>query len=80
MDKLPVLSSIASYFSERTDLAYHAGLWSEKLPYELCWGPKLGNLSTRGTVKLAARPTVWRAPSWSWMCLEQPITFEDERS
>ena len=36
MDKLPVLSSIASYFSERTGLTYHAGLWFEKLPYKLC--------------------------------------------
>jgi hypothetical protein len=64
-DKLPALSSIITYFASRTHSRYVAGICVAELPYQLCW-----KLSTAGE-----RPTVWRAPSWSWASVDVPVYF-----
>jgi hypothetical protein len=43
MDKLPAVSSIASYFSHRTKYQYAAGLWIRR-------GSAAGNLLIAGTI------------------------------
>lgn len=71
-DKLPALSSVASYFSEKTSDDYHAGLWRSDLIRQLYWicdAPPWNNGS------LFRRPKQWRAPSWSFMSVDGPIVF-----
>ena len=46
---------------------YLAGLWTKHLLHELCW-----------QVYEAKRPARPRAPSWSWMALDGPVTFQTD--
>ncbi|KAI0457716.1 HET-domain-containing protein [Xylaria acuta] len=73
-DKLPALSGLAAYLSRQLsvesdamDLSsrYLAGLWSDDIIGELCWG-----VNGRGT-----RPVKYRAPSWSWASLDGSIRY-----
>jgi hypothetical protein len=67
-DRLPAISGIAREFSSlipppsnREVPKYLAGIWNFRLPLQLLWT----------TVdEFARRPLSYRAPSWSWACLE----------
>lgn len=59
-DRLPALAGIARRQHEATGHHYLAGLWRERLIFNLPW-------SVSG--KHRKRPT-WRAPSWSWMSVD----------
>jgi hypothetical protein len=75
-DKLPALSSIASYFEQRLNDTYLAGMWLTLLPYQLCWA--VGSVfpsmyySSRTSWQ---RPAQWRAPSWSYLSIDAQIKF-----
>jgi len=63
-DKLPALSGLARYISHtRPGDAYLAGLWKSELPSNLLW-----------SVIKGIRPSVYRAPSWSWAAFDGEIT------
>ncbi|KAE9369875.1 HET-domain-containing protein, partial [Stipitochalara longipes BDJ] len=63
-DKLPALSGLARYISHtRPGDSYLAGLWKSELPSNLLWGVLKG-----------VRPSIYRAPSWSWAALDGEIT------
>ncbi|KAL1639147.1 hypothetical protein SLS58_008234 [Diplodia intermedia] len=70
-DKLPALSGIVSYFKKGLRDDYVAGMWNRTLLYQLSW--KTVDPAT------AVRPSVWRAPSWSWMSIDGAISFENDR-
>jgi hypothetical protein len=66
-DKLVALAGISNDLKRRLhDLRpeiphrYIAGLWEEDLRTGLCWSTRFGN----------TRPTVYRAPSWSWASID----------
>jgi hypothetical protein len=64
-DKLPALSGLARHISHsRPGDTYLAGLWKSELPSNLLWGVLKG-----------ARPSIYRAPSWSWAALDGQIAF-----
>ncbi|KAI0127336.1 heterokaryon incompatibility protein-domain-containing protein [Xylariales sp. AK1849] len=76
-DKLPAMAGIAAYFSSlpedetsKQENRYLAGLWSTDLVKNLCWRVAYGGA-------LGARPTEYRAPTWSWVSIDGPITFLD---
>ncbi|KAK6843397.1 hypothetical protein PG987_004257 [Apiospora arundinis] len=76
-DKLPALAGMAAYFSsiseDKTSNAgkrYLAGLWSTDIVKHLCW--KMAYQDSPG-----ARPTKYRAPTWSWASIDGPITFQE---
>jgi hypothetical protein len=48
---------------------YLAGLWLYNLPFDLLW-----HIKARGSPPL--RPHPHRAPSWSWMSVDGPVTFD----
>ncbi|QDS67590.1 hypothetical protein FKW77_003719 [Venturia effusa] len=63
-DKLPALSGLARSFQERLGDTYVAGLWRNNIVEGMCWqsfGPP------------HSRPTVYRAPSWSWASIDGMI-------
>ncbi|OCL02287.1 HET-domain-containing protein, partial [Glonium stellatum] len=78
-DKIIALSGIAAH-TERsapeTYGRYLAGLWSNKLPYDLLWEAlprRLMDLDfPKGTEKVH-RPPSYRAPSWSWASVDAHI-------
>jgi hypothetical protein len=56
-DKLPALSGLASYYCQRHDQEYFAGLFSGSIAEGLLWRPySPGSLS---------RPMEYTAPTWS---------------
>jgi heterokaryon incompatibility protein (HET) len=69
MDKLPALSSIASFFARKLDASYLAGLWSSHLFLMLYWTTRYGT----------KRACVWRAPSWSFFSIDGDIDFATDR-
>lgn len=62
-DRLPALAGIARRQHEATGGRYLAGMWREKLVFQLPWYV----FSER-----RKRPA-WRAPSWSWMAVDGKV-------
>jgi hypothetical protein len=67
MDRLPALSGIASLISQRTNMAYCAGIWLDGLIPGLLW--------SRKGFETLRKPSSYRAPSWSWASLDGPREF-----
>ncbi|KAH7063937.1 heterokaryon incompatibility protein-domain-containing protein [Paraphoma chrysanthemicola] len=68
-DKFPAVSAAASRLHDITGWTYVAGLWFERLIQSLAW--------ERDPSYFTLSPSVnrWRAPSWSWACLDDPISY-----
>jgi hypothetical protein len=66
-DKLPAISGVAREYSETFGATYLAGLFVETLPESLLW------LVNKGTQKM--RPTLFRAPSFSWAATDSPVSW-----
>jgi hypothetical protein len=62
-DKLPAIGGIAAEFHRAWGGEYFCGLWGNWLPPELLW-------VRRGR---AVRSSVYRAPTWSWACLDGDV-------
>ena len=66
-DKLPALAGLARQVSrKRPGARYLAGLWSDSMDADLLW------LSTHED---SGRPSMWRAPSWSWASIDGSVTL-----
>jgi hypothetical protein len=67
-DKLIALSGVVKLMEQALDDEYCAGLWRSRLVTELFWfGPS-------NNQELSLRPSPYRAPSWSWACLDGHIS------
>lgn len=62
-DKLYAFAGVAKYFQEATGDEYMAGAWRSRIVQELGWR----------TTRPEARPTQYRAPSWSWTSVDGNI-------
>ncbi|PKS08718.1 hypothetical protein jhhlp_004771 [Lomentospora prolificans] len=69
-DVFPALSGLARQMGKLIGTTYVAGLWDEFLLIGLCWHP---DVRTTGGAQLGLRPSIWRAPSWSWASIKTPI-------
>jgi hypothetical protein len=63
-DKFPAIAAIAQEYGESD--AYLAGLWKSNLAADLLWFIQGAGIKLR-------RPHNYRAPSWSWAALDEPI-------
>lgn len=73
-DKLPALAGLAQmFFESRTD-KYLAGLWRSRLIHDLMWKSEIDLQAPKGDVNKGRRRHAWRAPSWSWACIDGRIT------
>lgn len=66
-DKLPALSGIALLFQHVLQDSYFAGLWRKSFVFDMTWSP--ADLGRR----VLTRPSVYRAPSWSWASVDGPV-------
>ncbi|KAF2786793.1 HET-domain-containing protein [Melanomma pulvis-pyrius CBS 109.77] len=69
-DKLPALSGVAKFFQNGPRNTYLAGIWKAHLPHGLAWYRPYQTQETR-----LPRPEKYRAPTWSWMSMDSPITI-----
>ena len=69
-DKLQALSGVARQMNRSMQDAYIAGLWLSTIIEDMLWEAS----SQR------ARPSPWRAPSWSWASVTAPIHYVSELS
>jgi len=65
-DKLPALGGLSRIFKNKLGDQYIFGLWESDFCTGLCWYSNEAN---------PIRPTVSRAPSWSWAALNGPVSF-----
>ncbi|KAI5780496.1 heterokaryon incompatibility protein-domain-containing protein [Geopyxis carbonaria] len=72
-DRLPALAGVVEQFAKIYDTPYLAGLWRKTLLLDLLWyNQHMGPFNPRPK---------WRAPSWSWACIDALIiaqNFEDK--
>ncbi|RSM05391.1 hypothetical protein CDV31_009629 [Fusarium ambrosium] len=73
-DKLIALSGVANLFRNVTGDQYVAGLWRSALPRLLCWERHIGNSDETQKAR-GARPAAYRAPSWSWASIDDPVSY-----
>jgi len=67
-DKLPAISALAQVFQDLTGDEYLAGIWRGDFLRGLLW-------STYPTLTLS-KPTLWRAPSWSWVSNDNEVSYK----
>jgi hypothetical protein len=75
-DKLPTLSGIAREFSKRLQDTYCAGIWSSDIHNGLSWVIKKRRV---GQIQRHGGNTSYRAPSWSWASIDDPVVFSTQR-
>lgn len=64
-DKLNAVAGIVTYFQKHMDDVYLVGFWKKFLLQDLSW-----------KIASATKPSRKRAPSWSWMALDGPVSFQ----
>jgi hypothetical protein len=85
-DKLPALSGLARQFSRalensnaplKNNINYVAGLWHSPTKGYVDGPLLLQNLlwAKASAVDLSKRPKDWRAPTWSWACVDGRVTY-----
>lgn len=67
-DKLVAISALASAFERLSEDVYLAGLWRKDLVRSLMWASEPDYLNN-------PRSKVYRAPTWSWACLDAGVYF-----
>jgi hypothetical protein len=87
MDALPALAGISTDLTGRINDQYAAGLWKNDLLFGLSW-TTISSLAGRRLWRIpgvsekakssCSRPTVWRAPSWSWASIAGRVIFPFE--
>lgn len=78
-DIFVAMQGLVNEFSDRTGEKWVAGFWRSQLPGDLCWitqwnHPSLVRRLNRNSLP-KARPSKWRAPSWSWAATLLPAFF-----
>ncbi|KAL9616775.1 MAG: hypothetical protein Q9160_008400 [Pyrenula sp. 1 TL-2023] len=65
-DILPATSGVAKYMDEQLRGEYVAGLWKEDIHRSLLWFIDANSVTY---------PEEYRAPSWSWAAVKEPVKF-----
>ncbi|KAG4438259.1 hypothetical protein IFR05_006241 [Cadophora sp. M221] len=72
-DKLVAISGIASVVGTCIQEDYYAGLWKHDMPRALLWSPFEEETLPNATHE-SRLPSIYRAPSWSWVSVDSPIS------
>jgi hypothetical protein len=71
-DRLPAISALARKWQKLTGDRYVTGLWEGDLRRGLCWSRWQPNFDG------SQRDRQYRAPSWSWVCMNSPCHWPYE--
>lgn len=75
-DMLPAISGIAEDYQHNAEFIYLAGLWKHSFPHNLLWfNLKSQERANNRTISLCKRPSKYRAPTWSWASIDDPVKF-----
>ncbi|MCJ1399894.1 hypothetical protein MMC11_003097 [Xylographa trunciseda] len=69
-DKLVAFAGIAKFFHSLHPDCYHGGIFRRHMPRHLLWWRVQ---ETAKAITKSTRPSVFRAPSWSWAAIDAPI-------
>lgn len=69
-DKLVALAGLTKVMQQALNDQYCAGLWKSHLVTQLSWSLS----GQQPPLPSTPRPSPYRAPSWSWACLDGPIS------
>lgn len=72
-DKVIALSGVAQDFQMSNNDIYLAGLWRRCLAEQLLW--IVGSNSRQINGQPSVRPSIYRAPSWSWLPIDGIIAL-----
>jgi hypothetical protein len=76
-DKLPALSGVISLIRQQTNDIYYAGLWNSQFLDGLLWRLEDPELDVYVfSPKKPLRPSIWRAPSWSYAAVEGVVRYD----
>ena len=64
-DKFPAISGLAKRMKRMEKTQYQAGLWMDSFVADMLWKVDYPT----------DRPSVWRAPSWSWASVNSPVKY-----
>jgi hypothetical protein len=64
-DRIPAIQGLANEFQRQFDDKYIAGFWQNDLLIQLLWMPSEHRV---------LRPAFFKAPSWSWLSCEKPVS------
>ncbi|KAK1776742.1 HET-domain-containing protein [Copromyces sp. CBS 386.78] len=64
-DKLPAISGLAQVFQRVLQSPYIAGIWKNKLPWDLLW--------IASSLQVNTAPELYIAPTFSWASISSPV-------
>ena len=75
-DKLAAIAGVGSATKSKSSIQYIAGMWKHRfhIGYDLYW-----QVSGRAGNRRPFRPSLYRAPTWSWASVEGAIWYEHQR-
>ncbi|KAE9362628.1 HET-domain-containing protein, partial [Stipitochalara longipes BDJ] len=75
-DRFPALSGLVSEMQAAHGGVYVAGAWRDDLLRSLLWRRDPKSMHSTMTRTLPRRPTEYRAPSWSWVAIDEAISYD----
>jgi hypothetical protein len=84
-DMLPAISGVAEDYQRSLEFetpkrfVYLAGMWKHMFPYNLLWVNDKSRDYEMSRLSLLKRPSKYRAPSWSWASIDDPVKFWKSR-
>jgi hypothetical protein len=79
-DKLPAIGAVAKLIQSRFDDKYLAGFFTTQLPRGFLWFRIQRQVSSSNEIQNNTRARrytegSYRAPTWSWACIDGPVSF-----
>lgn len=79
-DRLHAISGTIEFVKKLTGFANVGGLWIPTLPYELFWLSRFKPNANVSDGENLSKERLYRAPSWSWVSVKHPITYDSVHS
>ncbi|PNP58781.1 hypothetical protein FNYG_15025 [Fusarium nygamai] len=78
-DIFSALSGVAHQHKQIRGSSYFAGLWEDSFVEDLLWHTRPRNFPVPSDYRFSgpvSRPSIWRAPTWSWASVKSPVEYD----
>jgi len=78
-DIFSALSGVAQQHKQIRGSRYFAGLWEDSIVEDLLWYTRPKRYPVPDDDRFSgpvSRPSIWRAPTWSWASVKSPIVYD----